>query len=175
MLVLTVAIGLGGLSWVTAGCDRRPAEATAAPKPISEYFPIKVGNQTVRMQVAITEHEKNLGLMNRRDLGADQGMIFIFNDAARRGFWMKNTPTPLDIGYFSSDGVLREIYQMYPFDETSAVSKSHEIQFALEMNQGWYKQHDIKPGAKLDLKALIAAVKARGAEPHQLGLGAHLP
>jgi hypothetical protein len=75
---------------------------------------------------------------------------------------MRNTPTPLDIGYFTADGKLHEIYQMYPFDENTVSSHSTEIQFALEMNQGWYKSNGVKPGAQIDLKALGAALKARG-------------
>jgi len=62
---------------------------------------------------------------------------------------------------------------MYPFDETSVPSRSTEIQFALEMNQGWYRDNQVKPGAKLDLVALTAALKERGFDPRRFGLAAN--
>ena len=49
-------------------------------------------------------------------------------------------------------------------------SRSRNIQFCLEMNQGWFKRNDVKPGAKLDLKAVAEALKARGLKPEQAGL-----
>ena len=75
---------------------------------------------------------------------------------------MRNTPTALDIGFFTSDGALREVYPLFPFDERPVPSRSEEIQFALEMKQGWFEFADIKPGDKLDLNTLKQALKARG-------------
>jgi hypothetical protein len=86
------------------------------------------------------------------------------------GFWMRNTPTPLDIGFFNRQGMLEEIYALHPFDESTVQSRSTALSFALEMNQGWFREHGVKPGAQLDLKALAAALKARGFEPRRFGL-----
>ena len=80
------------------------------------------------------------------------------------------TPTPLDIGFFRSDGMLAEIYALHPFDEKTVSSRGSELRFALEMNQGWYQANGVKPGAQLDLKALAAALKARGFTPAKYGL-----
>jgi uncharacterized membrane protein (UPF0127 family) len=79
-------------------------------------------------------------------------------------FWMRNTPTPLDIGFFDGEGVLREIYPLHSFDETSVKSKG-AAKFALEMPRGWYSTHNVRPGSKLDLAALSKAVAARGMKP----------
>jgi hypothetical protein len=86
-------------------------------------------------------------------------------------FWMHNTPTPLDIAYFTPEGALAEIYAAYPFDEHTLASHSQRLQFVLEMNQGWYRDHGVRPGAPLDLKAVAAALKERGFDPHQFRLG----
>jgi uncharacterized protein len=110
------------------------------------------------------------GLMERRDLGRDDGMIFIYDRPQQMSFWMRNTPTPLDIGFFDASGTLQEIYPMHPFDERTVSSRSTQLQFALEMNQGWFSANGVKPGAKLDLKALADALKARGFELKQFGL-----
>ncbi len=118
----------------------------------------------VQMQLAVLDGEMQHGLMGRRDLGADQGMIFVYQKPERMNFYMRNTPTPLDIGYFKADGRLQEVYPMYPYDEKTVSSRSDAIQFCLEMNQGWYVANGVRTGAQLDLKALAAALKARGFE-----------
>lgn len=122
------------------------------------------------MQLAVRPVEMQRGLMERRDLGTDDGMIFLYDKPQQMTFWMRNTPTPLDIGFFKSDGTLDEVLAMHPFDEKTVSSHSRELRFALEMNQGWYRANGIKPGAKLDLKALAEALKARGFVPSRYGL-----
>lgn len=164
---LSIAVLLGG---AVCGCGENKTAVAAEAKPASTYFPVAVGGQTVQLQIAARPNEMMYGLMNRRDLKPDQGMIFVYPKPERMSFYMRNTPTPLDIGFFTSDGALREVYPMYPFDETTINSKSDRIQFSIEMNQGWYQQNGVKPGAKLDLKALSAALKARGIEPKEFGL-----
>lgn len=153
-----LALGAG-----LVGCGKNDsAEPLAKYKPASTWFPIKVGERLVQMQLAVTPMEMQRGLMGRRDLAPDQGMLFVYQSPDRANFYMRGTPLPLDIGYFTQDGKLHEVYQMYPFDEKTVSSRSREIQFALEMNQGWFKANEIRAGAQIDLKALIAAMEARG-------------
>jgi uncharacterized protein len=156
---------------LSACAKEKASNQTATAKSVAEFFPIKVGDKTVRMQLAVLEPEQERGLMERRDLGADDGMIFVYPKPQQMHFWMHNTPTPLDMGYFDHDGVLVEIYPMLPFDERTIDSRSKAIQFPLEMNQGWYSANGVKPGARIDLKALAEALKARGFDPAHFGLG----
>ncbi|WP_052361493.1 DUF192 domain-containing protein [Geminisphaera colitermitum] len=72
----------------------------------------------------MTEAEQRHGLMGRTDLGNDDGTIFIYTLPQRMSFWMRDTPTPLDIGFFDKDGILREVYPLHPYDETPVFSKS---------------------------------------------------
>lgn len=160
-------------SFYTACSQEKPARSTEI-KPASSYFPIKIGEKVAQLQIAALPDEHKYGLMNRRDLQADQGMIFVFPASQRMGFYMRNTPTPLTIGYFDADGVLKEKYDMHPFDETTVSSRSDRIQFCVEMNQGWYDRNGVKPGAKLDIQALIAAMRARGFDPVEYGMSRHL-
>jgi len=146
------------------------AAGMAAAKSVADFFPIKVGDRVVRMQLAVRPAEMQRGLMERKDLGRDDGMIFVYEKPQRMSFWMRNTPTALDIGFFNPAGVLEEIYPMYPFDETSVSSRGTELLLALEMNQGWFKANGVKPGATIDLKALTAALRERGFEPRKFGL-----
>jgi uncharacterized membrane protein (UPF0127 family) len=157
---------------VLTGCNKDGPDKPAAPKTAADYFSIKVGERTVRMQLAVLPVEQQQGLMFRRDLGPDDGMLFPYRTAQAMGFWMRNTSTPLDIGFFDGDGVLQEIYQMYPHDETAVRSRGDRLRYALEMNQGWYRGNGVRPGAKLDLAALAAALKARGFDPVPFGLTA---
>jgi uncharacterized membrane protein (UPF0127 family) len=166
--VLTLAAGLS-----FAGCgDKKTAApvAVAAPKTVADFFPIKVGDKTVRLQLAVRTDEMERGLMERRDLGRDEGMIFVYAKPQQMNFWMRNTPTPLDIGFFDGEGMLEEVYTMHPFDEKTVGSRSTLLSFALEMNQGWFGSNAVKPGAQLDLKALAAALRERGFEPAKFGL-----
>jgi uncharacterized membrane protein (UPF0127 family) len=156
------------LGALTACGDKRDA-ATAA-KTVNDYFEIKIGARAVKMQLAILPDEVQRGLMFRKTMGRDEGMLFVFPRSQQMSFWMRNTTLPLDIGYIDRDGVLREIYPMYPLDEKSVPSRGRDLQFALEMNQGWFKDRGVKPGDKLDLAALKAAIRARDFRPDAFGL-----
>lgn len=173
---------IAGASISMFACAKQNATATgsgsagAAPrtsegaKTVADFFPMKVGDKVVRMQLAVRDHEMQRGLMERRNLGRDDGMIFIYERPQKMQFWMRNTPTPLDIGFFSPEGVLKEIYALHPFDEKPVGSTGTDLQFALEMNQGWFRENGATPGAQLDLEALADALKARGFEPAKYGL-----
>jgi uncharacterized membrane protein (UPF0127 family) len=155
------------LAFATPGCsDPKPQGSVVSetPKAFTEFFDISIGTEKARIQVAIWPAEQQQGLMHRRDLGPNDGMIFIYKKPQIMSFWMRNTPTPLDIGFFDGEGVLREIYPLHSFDETSVKSKA-AAKFALEMPRGWYSTHNVRPGSKLDLAALSKAVAARGMKP----------
>jgi uncharacterized membrane protein (UPF0127 family) len=155
---------------VLSACGGSETGGNAAPKSVDDRFPIRVGERTVRMQIAAQPAEMQKGLMFRKSMGVDEGMLFIFTSPQPLSFWMRNTTLPLDIGFFDSGGELKEIYPMYPLDERSVTSRGRSLQFALEMNQGWYGRTGVRPGAKIDLKAVAGALRARGLEPQAVGL-----
>lgn len=169
-------IGLAAVMLTLAGCARGTEAATQAVakgadvKNVDAYFPLTVGGKSVRVQVAVNLAEMQKGLMGRRDLGPDDGMIFVYPAPQQMNFWMRNTPTPLDIGFFTPDGVLGEVYPLHPYDETTVSSQSSDYTLALEMHQGWFARHGLKPGAKLDLAQLADALRARGFEPRRYGV-----
>ena len=158
------------LALAASGCGRNGTRASTVTKSANDWFAIKVGDQPVQMQLAIFSAEMEHGLMGRRDLGNDQGMLFVYREPTQMSFWMRNTPLPLDIGFFSDRGELKEIYSMLPYDEAPIRSRSNALEFALEMNRGWFHEHGIKPGALLDLAAFREALKARGQAPEDFGL-----
>ncbi len=167
--VSAVAALLLILALTACGSDKPPVPVSA-PKTALDFFPLTIGGKVVRLQLAIRPDEMQRGLMDRQNLGADDGMMFIYEKPQQMHFWMRNTPTPLDIGFFDRGGVLEEIYPLYPFDERTVSSRSERLHFAVEVNQGWFRANGIKPGAQLDLKSLVAALKARGFDPKKYGL-----
>jgi uncharacterized membrane protein (UPF0127 family) len=143
-------------------CGRTDAGKEAPLKTVEDRFPVKVGDRVVQMQIVAEPAEMEKGLMFRKSLGDDEGMLFVYLAPQQMGFWMQNTEIPLQIGFFDAAGVLRETYEMYPHDERTVSSHGRDLQFALEMNQGWFSQAGVRPGAPVDLKAVTAALKARG-------------
>jgi uncharacterized membrane protein (UPF0127 family) len=150
-------------------CGNHEAKPAAPPKSVDDRFAIGLGAHLVKLQLAILPHEMQQGLMYRKSMGPDEGMIFLYDRPQQMSFWMRNTELPLDIGYFDSDGKLKEVYPLYPHDERPVQSLGAR-QFAVEMNQGWFRSHGIKAGDAIDLKALAEAVRARGLKPEAFGL-----
>ncbi|MBL4576296.1 MAG: DUF192 domain-containing protein [Opitutaceae bacterium] len=138
------------------------SSSESEPATAKTYFPLQVGSTSLQAQLAIHLHELQQGLMFRTHMDTDHGMLFVFKNPQKQSFYMRNTKIPLHIGYFTSDGTLKEIYLMYPEDETPIKSISSSIQFALEMNKGWFANNQVSPGAKLDLDAVQKAFEARG-------------
>ena len=155
---------------VLTACGGANDHKAAATKTVEDRFPIMVGERTVQLQIAASPEEMQKGLLYRKAMGAEEGMLFVFTAPQQMSFWMSNTEIPLNIGYFDATGELKETYAMYPHDERSVASHARNLQFALEMNQGWYKRSGVKPGAKLDLKAVAEALRARGIKPEAAGL-----
>ncbi len=115
---------------------------------------IKLGSQKITVEIADTDPKRSQGLMNRKSLNKNEGMLFIFPRSNYRSFWMKNTFIPLSIGYFDSSKKLVEIHQMEPVTSVMQVQiprydSRKPAQYALEMNRGWFKKNKIKLGAQL--------------------------
>jgi uncharacterized membrane protein (UPF0127 family) len=158
---------LGGCS---EGARPAPADKPAVAQPLETRFPVRIGARDTRLQVALRQTEQTRGLMERQSLEPDEGMLFVFPRQQKMSFWMRNTPLPLDIGYFDSEGILREVYPLFPHDERAVVSVAQNLQFAVEMRQGWFREHGVRPGDRLDLAAVRAAITARGMQPAAFGL-----
>jgi uncharacterized membrane protein (UPF0127 family) len=165
--VLLTALLIGTL--VLSAC-RQERPVLNELKPSTEYFPLEVGGHSVRAQLAVLEAEMAVGLMYRSSLAPNDGMLFVYAAPRAVEFWMRNTLVPLDIGFFDANGVLREIHAMQPNDDRSVPSQRSDLQFALEVNQGWFSRAGVKPGAQLDLGRVKAALRARGFELKRFGL-----
>lgn len=103
---------------------------------------------TLKAEVAADNATRSIGLMNRFSLAPDHGMLFVFAESQPLSFWMKNTFVPLSIAYVDAKGVIVNIVDMKPQDE-STYSSAAAAMFALEMKQGWFKERGIVAGDKL--------------------------
>ncbi len=112
--------------------------------------PVKFDTDTLWVEVADAEPEREHGLMYRYELPADQGMIFVFDSPHEASFWMRNTPLPLSIAFLDENKVVLNVAQMVPYDDRT-FHKSHGLAlYAVEANKGWFETRNIGPGAKAE-------------------------
>ncbi|WGK70187.1 DUF192 domain-containing protein [Candidatus Haliotispira prima] len=127
--------------------------ACGGPRPKAQSLPslpLTVGDQTVETELALSQAEQAKGLMYRKSMGEMHGMLFSFPRDRVLRFYMKNTLIPLSIAYLDKKGVIREIYDMHPLDESTVPSR-WPMRFALEMNQGWFQRHKVRVGQRVTL------------------------
>ena len=120
-----------------------PAFAQTPPMPRAE---LPAGFHRIEAEVAANQADRTQGLMHRRVLAPNQGMIFAFPQTAMHCFWMKNTPLPLAIAFLDEKGKIVSIDEMAPETEDNHCP-AEPARFALEMNAGWFKAKGLKAGA----------------------------
>ena len=114
-----------------------------------KFVKIQFGRQTFKVETALTDAQRMKGLMNRKSLDAQSGMLFVYSYEQQLSFWMKNTLIPLDIAFIAGDGHILNIETMQPLDE-STVSSNGKAMYALEMNSGFFEKHNIKVGDRIE-------------------------
>jgi uncharacterized membrane protein (UPF0127 family) len=156
---LALALLAVGLASCKDGKQQALAQPTSSP-PVTAVAPpylphaqprlttmkLYVGNQELTTELALKPVEIFTGMMWRTNMPEGEAMLFVFPSAAPRAFYMRNTYVPLSVAYISPDGVIEEIHDLQPLNEVSVPSRSENIQFVLEVPQGWFKRHNIAPG-----------------------------
>jgi uncharacterized protein len=106
----------------------------------------------VRVEIADGPFERARGLMYRTVLGEDRGMLFVFPREQQLSFWMKDTLIPLSIAYIDSKGRITDILDMKPLDDKPPHYVSSEpVQYALEVNQGFFEERGVRVGDHAEL------------------------
>jgi uncharacterized membrane protein (UPF0127 family) len=121
------------------------APAFAQELPVVQ---LSAGMHLIRAEVAADYSTRGRGLMFRKALAPNAGMLFIFDGAAVHCMWMKNTYIPLSVAFLDAQGTIVSIADMQPHSEDSHCAARPAL-YALEMTQGWFAQRNIKPGTKL--------------------------
>jgi uncharacterized membrane protein (UPF0127 family) len=124
------------------------AAPAAAQQPQLPVVELKAGMHLVHAEVAADYGSRMQGLMHRKGLAPNAGMLFVFDQAAPHCMWMKNTYIPLSVAFLDAQGAIVNIADMQPHSEQSHCAARPAL-YALEMTQGWFTQRGIKPGAKL--------------------------
>ena len=104
-----------------------------------------VNGHEISATVASTFAQREQGLMNRRDLGRDKGMLFVFPKAGHHSMWMKNTLIPLSVAFIDRNGVIVNIEEMAALSLDRHTAQK-PAKYALEMNADWFRHHGVKAG-----------------------------
>jgi len=110
---------------------------------------LRAGMHLIRAEVAADYETRGRGLMFRKSLAPNGGMLFVFDGPGLQCMWMKNTDLPLSVAFLDAQGAIINIADMQPHTEDSHCAKRPAL-YALEMEQGWFARRGIKAGMKLD-------------------------
>lgn len=140
--------GAGAGGGEAGGMEPIPIPPRGGEPQYLQQIDLEIGDRTLRVDVARTDPERQHGLMWRRDLGADEGMLFAWPQAKLQSFWMANTPLPLSIAFVDSSGRIVQIEDMQPFDRSSIPSDG-AVPFAIEVHQGWFRRNGVEVGDRV--------------------------
>lgn len=150
-----------------ADVDQGRQEQTGQDEPLVEE--VRIAGETFKLEVAADDQSREHGLMGRKTIEPDRGMIFIFEHSLRRSFWMKNCITDIDLIFLDHRGRIVALHEMEaePAREPDESETAYEqrlkhyysrwpAQFAIELRKGTLDRLDLKIGGliELDLKRL---------------------
>jgi len=156
-LVLLLAFGL----LVGCGNSASSKPPTTAPSIDPKYghlthaqpklptVKVWLGSEELIAEIARTDLQIRTGMMFRTNLAENEAMLFVFPPEAigPKDFYMRNCIVPLSAAYITPEGTIAEIVDLHPGNEVGVRSQSSNLQFVLEVPQGWFQRHHIKPGA----------------------------
>ena len=109
---------------------------------------VKVAGHELKVEVAENEPQREQGLMYRKSLGRNEGMLFLFDEPAYHSMWMKNTLIPLSVAFIDAKGEILNIVDMEPQTLDSHMAAGPAV-YAIEANKGWFADKKIKAGDKV--------------------------
>ena len=115
----------------------------------TSLVPLEISGNPMIAEVANTPEAREQGLMYRKHMRGNHGMLFVFPESGVHTLWMKNTSVPLSVAFLDEQGVIINIDDMAPFSEEQHHAAA-PAKFALEMPIGWFSKREIKPGAKVE-------------------------
>lgn len=155
LVLITV---LANLSWLPADkyTPEKRKKTDRIPQILDTKYKVHMINVkkervTLDCEAALTNEEKERGLMFRDSLGKNNCMIFVYSSPQVLRFWMKHTRIPLSIAYVTDRYTITGIYDMEPFDER--ITSSHiPVKYAIEVNKGWFRKNYIYPQTKIEIE-----------------------
>lgn len=127
------------------------ASTNAIGQQVSRFpvISLNAGMHVIKAEVAAKDADRQQGLMFREKMGQNEGMVFIFDAPAGVCMWMKNTLIPLSVAFIDESGKIVNIEDMQPQTLDSHCARK-PVRYALEMNLGWFRQKNIKPGTVIE-------------------------
>jgi uncharacterized membrane protein (UPF0127 family) len=129
-------------------CAATAAQAQDAPQMELPRTTLTAGMYRLDVQIAATPQSREIGLMFRREMPQQEGMLFAFSVPAVQCFWMKNTILPLTAAFIADDGTIVNLADMKA-QTTDSHCSTKPVKFVLEMNQGWFAHKGFKAGTQL--------------------------
>lgn len=126
-----------------AACAHAQTPQTDLPRLV-----LTAGIHRIEAQVAADPMQRQIGLMWRKDMPPNEGMLFVFEQPSVQCFWMKNTLLPLTAAFLADDGTIVNLADMKP-QTTDSHCSSKPVRFVLEMNQGWFAKKGQLAGSRL--------------------------
>lgn len=125
------------------------AQEGGQPQPLLPTVTLLADKIGITAEVAKSPETCERGLMYRKTMADNAGMLFVFPEERCANFWMANTLIPLSIAFLDRTGEILEIRDMKPLDRTPILSQSIHVQYALEMNSGWFSINQVRVGTRL--------------------------
>jgi uncharacterized membrane protein (UPF0127 family) len=116
-----------------------------AQHPVAQ---LNAGMHLIRAEVVSDPGTRAQGLMYRKSMAQNAGMLFVFDEPQVHCMWMKNTLIPLSVAFIDDRGAIVNIEDMQPQTEDSHCA-AQPVRYALEMNRGWFAARGVKPGSRL--------------------------
>jgi uncharacterized protein len=123
-----------------------PGWPATQAQPKLQVIQLFLNGRIVDAEVALRQLEIMTGMMFRKSMGENEGMLFVLPVAQQASFYMKNTLVPLQVAYIDPAGTILELHELKPLDETPVYSTATNIQFVLEMNTGWFDRNNLGTG-----------------------------
>lgn len=121
---------------------------TVAAQETMPVVELTAGFHRIEAEVAAQDKDRQVGLMNRRSMPTQRGMLFVFTQPNTHCMWMRNTYIPLSVAFIDDEGKIINIEDMAPQTEDNHCA-GRPARYALEMNRGWFAQRGIAPGSRL--------------------------
>lgn len=161
-LAWSCVLSLAALLW--AGCGQSPSPSPPVVKgppapavtpeghlnhaqPKLRTMKLYLGAHELITELCTNEVQRMTGMMFRTNLAEHEAMLFVFPYPHQAGFYMKNTIVPLSAAYIDPKGVILEIHDLHPGNLESVQAGTDKVQYVLETTQGWFKRHNLSPGA----------------------------
>jgi uncharacterized membrane protein (UPF0127 family) len=132
-----------------AGC---PADPEGGPPSVPTVrVELPDARTTVTAELVVSEHDTMRGLMYRKQMAEDHGMLFDLRERGDHPFWMHNTCIPLDLIYVDDDGLIVGIVENAPTLDDTSRGAACPSRYVLEVNAGWSRRHGVRAGQFLVL------------------------